>query len=280
MNIRIHPVSLHFQLPINAEKSVERLVQAYVVVGQQVCVVDTGVAGSQQGIVDTLTRLGKSLADVAWVVNTHEHPDHAGGNGFFQEATQPGFACHVEAVRWIEKLDVQYAERPMFGFYELIGQPIRVTRQLSDGEEIDLGGGTTLQVISTPGHSPGSMSLFCPQDGSLITGDAIPPTGGLPLYLDLAQSRQSLRRLLALPGVKSLYHSHVEQPYTGSEIAAVLQGGLDYLARMEEIVAQAVRALPANAGPEEITREALVRLGLSPPPVMPVTIATIKAHLA
>ena len=46
MSTRIHPISLPFQLPINAEKSVDRLVHAYIVVGEQICVVDIGLAAS------------------------------------------------------------------------------------------------------------------------------------------------------------------------------------------------------------------------------------------
>jgi hydroxyacylglutathione hydrolase len=81
----ILPVRLSFILPLNAEKSVDRFVHAYIIVGEQIGIVDTGAAGYQQGLVDALAALGKSPADVVWIVNTHEHPDHIGGNGFFAE---------------------------------------------------------------------------------------------------------------------------------------------------------------------------------------------------
>lgn len=279
MTTRIHPVSLHFKLPITAERSVDRLVHSYIVTGEQLCVVDTGVTASHQVIADALAAMGKSVSDVEWMVNTHAHPDHAGGNHLFEKLAGPKFACHAKAARWIEDMDLQSEERPVYGFDTLVSGSVEVARQLQDGDELDLGGGTSLQVIFTPGHSAGSMSLFCPQDGTLLTGDAIPPTAGLPLYVDLAQSRQSLRRLQALPEVKTLFHSHIAQPFRGSEIASVLEEGLGFLDRMEEAVGQTVRALPSDATPEEITREALLRVGMDPPPVMPITIATILAHL-
>jgi hydroxyacylglutathione hydrolase len=275
---KIQPVSLPFQLPINAEKSVARLVHAYIVIGQQLCVVDTGVAASHQAIVEVLADLGKSASDVDWIVNTHAHPDHAGGNRMFQDKGQPKFACHSKAARWIEDMELQFKERPIFGFHTLVGGSVQITRKLEDGDEIDLGG-ITLRVIFTPGHSPGLVSLFCPEDGTLLTGDTIPPTNGLPLYYDLAESRRSLQRLALLPNVKTMYHSHIAEPYKGADIAKALLDGVAYLDRMDELVAQAVQALPADAKPEEITRETLLRLGFDPPPVMPLTITTMMAHL-
>lgn len=278
MTPKIYPVSLPFQLPLNAEKSVERLVHAYIVAGEQLALVDTGVAASHPAIVEALADVGKSPADVGWIVNTHAHPDHAGGNRRFLEIAAPKFACHVRAARWIEDMDLQFRERPIFGFDTLVGGPVRVTRTLEDGDEIDLGG-ITLRVIFTPGHSPGSISLFFPQNGVLLTGDAIPPTNGLPLYYDLAESRRSLQRLAAAQDVETMYHSHLAEPYTGSDIGRAIQAGLAYLDQMGEAVSQARQTLPAGATIEAITGEALRRMGFDPPPVMPLTIATVKAHL-
>ena len=159
----VYPVRLPFVLPINEQRSVERFVYAYLVMGDQISLVDTGAAGYHQPVVDALAALGRSVGDIDWVVNTHEHPDHIGGNAFFQEAAQPRFACHTEAVRWIENLDLQFQERPIHAFYTVAGdKPVRITDPLEDGESIDLGGGVTLEVMWTPGHSPGSTALFCP----------------------------------------------------------------------------------------------------------------------
>jgi glyoxylase-like metal-dependent hydrolase (beta-lactamase superfamily II) len=278
MTIRIHPIRLPFQLPINAEISVDRLVHSYIVVGEQLCLVDTGVAASHQTIVEALAGLGKSPADIDWIVNTHAHPDHAGGNHRFRQEVAPNFAGHTRAARWLEDMDKQAQERPVFGFDTLVGGSVPVTRKLEDGDKIDLGG-TTLQVIFTPGHSPGLISLFCPEEGTLLTGDTIPPTNGLPLYYDLAESRQSLQRLAGLEDVTSMYHSHITEPYAGPDIAQALQDGLDYLDQMDEAVARAKKALPAGATVADITRETLLQMGFDPPPVMPLTIATVKAHL-
>jgi len=279
MDSKIHPIRIEFQLPVSEEKKVERVVYSYVVLGEQLCLIDTGPVGGQQAIVARLADLGRSAKDIDLVINTHEHPDHIGGNTFFHENAQPVFACHSAAVRWIETLDVQFKERPIYKFYSLAGQPVAIQKKLEDGQEIDLGGGTTLKVIFTPGHSPGSISLFCPQDGSLIVADAIQPVDRLPLYIDLADTRGSLQRLLALEGVQRMYLAWVEKPYTGSEIKDTLTASLEYLDQVDTTVKTVAGEISADATADEITREVLLRLGLEPPPVMPMTVASIKTHL-
>lgn len=275
----VFPVRIPFKLPINDQKSVDRFVYVYLVMGDMICLLDTGAAGSHQGVVDALAARGKTVADIDWVVNTHEHPDHIGGNAFFQKAAEPRFACHSAAVRWIEDLDTQYKERPIHAFYTVAGkETVRMTDLLEDGDIIDLGNGVTLEVIWTPGHSPGSIALFCPKEGTLVTADIVPPTGGLPLYADALQVRASLRRLAALSDVKRLYTSHSDKPYEGKEVKARIQAGFDYLDRMDELVPQVVRSLPADAAPEDIAREVLIRLGFDPPPMLPIVVTSIMAH--
>ena len=275
---KIHPIKLHFKLPLNAEKSVDRVVHTYLIIGEQVAVVDTGVAANHDTIVTALAYVGKSPEDVAWIINTHAHPDHAGGNLIFQEKYGTNIACHRRAARWIEDMPLQARERPVFGFDTLVAGSSQVARKLEDGDIIDLGG-LTLQVIFTPGHAPGLMSLLCPEERTILTGDTIPPTYGLPLYYHLAESRHSLQRLLTVSGIDTLHDSHVMEPYHGSDVSKAFQDGLDFLDQMEEMVTEVQAALPADAALEDITGQTLIRMGFDPPPVMPLTMQTIQAHL-
>ncbi len=277
---RIRPIYLPFVLTLGPGKKVNRFVHAYLVEGSQPWLIDTGAAGYQQGIVEALAESGRSPSDIAGVINTHEHPDHIGGNSWALEQAHPQFLCHARAVPWIEDLDLQARERPILGFSDLAGKPIKVTRTLEESDVVSLGQGTSFQVIHTPGHSPGSMSLFFPEEGVLLSADAIQPVGGLPLYQDVTAARESMRRLLALRGVKTLYASHSTKPFTGDDTAAYIQSGLDYVDRVELAVRQALAVLPLNTSPEELTRAALARLGLDPPPVTPITIQSIESHRA
>jgi len=276
----IQPVRLSFVLPINEEKSVHRMVFVYLVTGERLALVDTGPLGCEQQIVSALEGMDRSLDELEWVVNTHAHPDHVGGNAYFRDASDAEFACHADAVRWIENLELQHEERPIYSFFTLAGRdPITVSRALEDGDDVDLGD-VTLRVVHAPGHSPGSMALFCPEEGVLITGDILAPTGHLPLYADVEQLRHSLRRLSELPGVEAMYASHSAEPIVGDDIPQAFEKSLAYLDDVDSTVHEVVAALPEDASPADITRETLIRLGLEPPPVLPITVTSIMSHLS
>ena len=110
MTSKIHPIRIPFQLPVNEQRKVDRIVYSYVVTGEELCLVDTGPVGGEHFIVSALSEMGLSEKDVKRVINTHEHPDHVGGNTFFKETAQPRFACHAKAVRWIQSLENQFKE--------------------------------------------------------------------------------------------------------------------------------------------------------------------------
>lgn len=279
MTSRIQLIPLHFELPLNSERHVPRLVHAYLVQGdEQLVLVDSGVAGCHEAIVAALRAMGRTPEELAWIINTHGHSDHAGGNYRFHKEYGTPVACHELAARWIENMDLQKQERPVYGWEELVGGSTPVARRLHDGEFVDVGG-ITLQVVHTPGHAPGHIALFCRAEGVLLAGDCIPPTAGLPLYGDVSASRRSLEHLLALEGVAQSYHSHITEPYSGAAVTTALQDGLGYLDQVDEAVRTACEELGEGAALEELTRASLRRLGLSEPPVMPLTMMTIQAHL-
>jgi glyoxylase-like metal-dependent hydrolase (beta-lactamase superfamily II) len=112
-------------------------------------VVDTGTAGSAGQIAAALGALGRSWADVRHVVLTHHHPDHVGSLPEVLDAA-PGAAAYAGAA------DIA-----------LIGAP-NALRPVGDGDDV-----FGLQVIDTPGHTPGSISVLDAGIGLLIAGDAL-----------------------------------------------------------------------------------------------------------
>lgn len=147
--------------------------QQYLVVGEeQALLIDTGIGiGSLRAAVEEITSLP------VIVINTHCHPDHAGGNAEFP----PAYICPVElevyhrmATQAFRLEDLSHM--PMGATFASSLQPTGPEPiGIEDGAEIDLGG-RTLHILYTPGHTRGSLSVYDAQTGILFAGDNISAT--------------------------------------------------------------------------------------------------------
>ncbi|HUU94447.1 MAG TPA: MBL fold metallo-hydrolase [Phycisphaerae bacterium] len=151
---------------------------SYLVEGRDRAVLfDTGLGiGDIKAVVDQLTTLPVT------VVNSHEHFDHIGGDRLFADVAVADNPAGLERLaRGTGSLAGQITADTVWmplppGFdrahYET--PPIRPTRRLVDGERLDLGG-RTLEVVLTPGHTPGSLCLLDRGRRMLFTGDTLYP---------------------------------------------------------------------------------------------------------
>jgi glyoxylase-like metal-dependent hydrolase (beta-lactamase superfamily II) len=130
-------------------------VSAYVVVrGGEAAVIDTGGGGSVGAIEEVLADLGIGWGAVGHIVVTHDHGDHQGSLGPAMEAA-PGATGYAGA------LDIPDLRAP------------RGIVAVGDGDSV-LG----IDVIETPGHTPGHISLIDEELSLLIAGDALVGEGG------------------------------------------------------------------------------------------------------
>ena len=112
-----------------------------------------------------LLTLAESKLSVKYIINTHGHFDHVGANKRLKEVTGADLMIHKEDVPMLEQLT---ATAGSFGLSaENSPGPDKL---LEDGETITFGE-ITLQVIHTPGHSRGGVSLYT--DGALFVGDTL-----------------------------------------------------------------------------------------------------------
>ena len=165
--------------------------------GRHPVLVDSGFVGHAGQTADWVhTRTGQ----LSMVVNTHWHADHVGGNAMLQ-ARGAGIAASVPDADAVTRRDpgccqAEYLDQPV--------APYTVNQQLRDGQILPLGA-AEWQVIATPGHTPGHLCLWQPDEQLLIVGDALSDydVGWVNLALDgpdvAAIALASLQRLIDLP---------------------------------------------------------------------------------
>lgn len=131
-------------------RAVGGVANAYVLVrAGEATVVDTGQSGTAPAIEMALAELGLAWADVASVVLTHRHPDHVGSLDAVAELAS-------EAALYAGHGDLQAMPQPR----DLVG--------VGTGDTV-----MDMEVIDTPGHTPGHISVFDALSGVLVAGDAL-----------------------------------------------------------------------------------------------------------
>lgn len=239
--------------------------------------VDTGVSGAESILWDYFEGEGWDCSNLSAIILTHSHPDHIGAALPIQKKTGCPVWCHPAERDWIEDVELQQRQRPVPGFADLVAGSVETAGLLSDGEIVECGNHLDLQVLHTPGHSAGSISLFLRAEGVLLTGDVVPQPGSMPIYDDVTASARSIRRLMDLPGIEMLLSSW-DEPKSGPQAYQVLNEGLDYL----RIIHKAVHRAKAGKDPvdlQQLCRQVVDDLGLLPFAANPLVARTLAAHL-
>ncbi len=162
-------------------------------------VVDTGESA------ELVDRLRERAPNVAMILLTHAHIDHAGALAMLQAVWDVPTYLPRDEEPMFRTLPMQGT---MFGSPQLNRRCGRIDHHLDDGDTIALGD-TTLRFISTPGHTPGQGCFY--DDHDIVVGDTL-FSGSIgrtdfPMS-DPATAAESLRRLLALPGHLRVHSGH------------------------------------------------------------------------
>lgn len=155
-------------------------VSAYVLArGNRAAIVDTGVEGSADAIGQTLASIGLTYDDVDHVILTHKHGDHAGS---IAEVTARAASATVHA-----------------GLADLDEIDAEAIAGLAGGEDV-----FGLEVLATPGHTEGHVSVIDHATGLLVAGDAVFAENGAAIegparfFDDIPRSWDTIRRLAEL----------------------------------------------------------------------------------
>lgn len=183
--------------------------------GQSLTLIDTLFDTDGGLVLETIRRIGRNVSDLKHIVLTHGHRSHLGGLATLKNLS----GATVYAHEW--EADIIGGERKAQGVTLLPIHPLGTWLQVyplqlgltfglsphppcpvdtlvADGDQIG-----PIQVLHTPGHSPGHLGFYWPERGVLFAGDAIatwPELGpGWPAFnLNHRQHRVSLRRMADL----------------------------------------------------------------------------------
>ncbi|ORI27635.1 MBL fold metallo-hydrolase [Rhodococcus sp. 1168] len=186
------------------------------------------------GLTTGLESLGHSITDVEGVVLTHFHPDHIGLCGRVREASGAWIAMHEADHSQFEAMTAdrspEWANRELDNLVAAgapaadieawqkhapaapTGPESAPDRVLTDGELIKLAG-RELEVVYTPGHTPGHVCFYLPESDVMFTGDHVlqkttPHVGNFVYPLEerdaLAEFMDSLRRVQTLDITRGL----------------------------------------------------------------------------
>ena len=137
--------------------------------GKRPVLVDTGFGSDLPETERLLHEVGVPPERLHLIVNTHYHCDHVGGNSGLQRKHGTSVATYYAEAKMVNDRDMSV------GGAEWLVHPIEpyhVDRALYDGDQIDTGS-VVLQVLHTPGHTLGHISLYEPRDQVLILGDSV-----------------------------------------------------------------------------------------------------------
>ena len=188
-------------------------VNAFLIVGQEVVLVDTGLPRRAGVLAAAVRAAGRRPSDVRHVLVTHHHADHTGNLADVVRATGATAYVHsldAPVVRGERPAPGPSRPGPLITLLEWYGrrsglstaEPCPTFELVQDGQDLDLAGG--VRVLHTPGHTPGHVSYFLPSRRLLFAGDAagaLLGRVGTPLGSfteDMDRAKQSIRALAEL----------------------------------------------------------------------------------
>ena len=158
--------------------------------------IDTGAGKSFSQIVRNIEMLGLNPANISDLILTHCHIDHIGSAPLFNERYSTNILIHELDAKAVETGD---SLKTAANWYGTTFPPTAVDRKLKGVHEILKFGQEELHCLHTPGHTPGSISLYLDREGKrVLFGQDIHGPFHKAFGSDIEAWKKSMRILLAL----------------------------------------------------------------------------------
>ncbi|GFP74667.1 MBL fold metallo-hydrolase [Clostridium fungisolvens] len=177
-----------------------------------VVLIDAGLPGQFENVSEEIVKAGVSVDRIDKIIITHHDIDHIGGLASVvkNSKSEVEVLSHAGEKSYIEgdKMPVKMTPERLNSMPEdkrnetlemLKKLKVKVSRTIEDGEVLPYCGG--IEVIYTPGHTPGHTCLYLKKYKTLVTGDALNVfdgklTGPNPVFtFDMKQATESLKKL-------------------------------------------------------------------------------------
>ena len=207
-----------------------KVTAGYLIDAPRPTLVECGPALSIGNVIEGLRGLGLDPGDLAYLVLSHIHLDHAGGAGDIARAFPSAtiVVSEIGARHLVNPEKLNASSRRVYGdlMDKVYGDctPIDAdrVRGVADGERLDMGGGRALELLATPGHAKHHIAAYDGDTGALFVGDSVgvkmpgmttirPATP--PPDFDWVLAERTLQRYRDLnPGVVYLAHYGAVDP--------------------------------------------------------------------
>ena len=197
--------------------------------------VDAGLPDQMEAISAALVEAGIGVGDLRRIIFTHQDLDHVGSGAALVRQSGARVLAHsadapyIEgSLRLLKPSPEMLEQRPQMREVLERLEPVGIDEYVEDGTRLDLAGGT--KVISTPGHTPGHISLYLERSKVLIAGDALRAERGSlngpnpSMTLEMPTAIQSIRRLADLEiDTIVCYHGGVVSEDVNGQLRRVVQ---------------------------------------------------------
>ena len=251
--------------------SIPKLGSVYLLNEEKKALIESGPATSAKAVLDGIREVGVRPEDIAYVIVTHIHLDHAGGAGvLLKNMPQAKVAVHHKGAKHMAnpaKLMTSMIEAQGEEALAIHGKvvPIESHRLLAihDDDSIRLSDQQVLKFIDAPGHAPHELCIYESRNNGVFTGDAagqyiegvVLPLQAPPSF-DLELCINTIRRLMELKP-SMIYSSHFG---ASNRAQQNLQLAIDKLQAWGHIVTETMKENTVDAAAERLRAQICAEL--------------------
>ncbi|PKN76943.1 MAG: MBL fold metallo-hydrolase [Deltaproteobacteria bacterium HGW-Deltaproteobacteria-10] len=138
---------------------------SYYIGGGVNALIDPGLSRYLPDLLNQMAEDGINNKDISYIINTHSHPDHFQASELFDAGTVQ-IGMHEKEIEFLKGIGGE-----LYGLFGIKAPPIQINFPLREGS-ITLGD-KQFTIVLAPGHSPGSIGLYWPEQKALFCGDVL-----------------------------------------------------------------------------------------------------------